>query len=72
MRLGDNFLNNKGLYLADYGFVPDEGCIQCTEDGMITFYHYTREERVEQIQAPNSGLFARLKVDVCPNPQVKS
>ncbi|MBP1993056.1 hypothetical protein J2Z66_004673 [Paenibacillus eucommiae] len=68
MRLGENFLNNRSLSLCDYGYEPDPGCIEHTDNGNIVFYHYTREDRLEQIFSLNSGLFARLPVDVCPNP----
>jgi hypothetical protein len=68
MRLGENFLNNRGLTLGNYGFTPDPGSVEQTKSGNIVFYHYTREERLEQIISPNCGLYARLKVDVCLNP----
>lgn len=68
MRLGEIFLNNRGLSLGDYCFESDSGRVEHTGSGNIVFYHYTREERMEQILSPNSGLYARLRVDICPHP----
>jgi hypothetical protein len=68
MRLAEIFLNSRGLSLGDYGFEPDPGSVERTNSGNIPFYHYTREDRLEQIISPNSGLLARLRVDVCSNP----
>ncbi|MFU1796478.1 hypothetical protein ACM1RC_21645 [Paenibacillus azoreducens] len=68
MRLGDIFLNSRGRSLSDYGYKPDPGGTELTHSGKIAFYHYTREDRVEQILSANGGLFAGRPVDVCPNP----
>jgi hypothetical protein len=68
VRVGERFLRNKGLYLGDHGYSPDVGTIHSSNEGIIRFYHYTREERLESIFDKDSGLFARLKVDVCPTP----
>lgn len=62
-RLGTIFLNNKNKYLSDYGFDPDPGEI-ITKDNNVIFYHYTREEHVDDIM--HNGLYARRQV-VCPN-----
>ncbi|MCR2804270.1 hypothetical protein [Paenibacillus soyae] len=59
---------NRGLCLYDFGYKPDPGHVELTDSGNVVFYHYTREEHLDKILAPNSGLFARRQVDVCPNP----
>lgn len=68
VRLGERFLRNKGVYLGDNGYSPDAGAIHRPNEKTIRFYHYTREERLESIFNKDSGLYARLKVDVCPAP----
>lgn len=66
MRLGEHFLQHKGMSLSQFGYKPDPGLVEFTGSGKIVFYHYTREEHVERILSPGSGLYAWRQVD-CPN-----
>lgn len=68
MRLGEHFLQQKGVSLSQFGCKPDPGRVEFTGSGNIVFYHYTKEEHLERILSPDSGLYAWRQVDVCPNP----
>lgn len=68
MRLGERFIQNRGLGLSEFGYTPDPGLVEFTKHGNVVFYHYTREESLERILSPNGGLYARRRADVCPNP----
>ncbi len=59
----DLYLENRGILLGENGYTPDPGQVERTPDGGgIVFYHYTRPERLDQILADGSGLWARLLV----------
>lgn len=61
IRLADIFLNQRGARLGDYGFEADPAQVERTAEGGFVFYHYTREDRLDQIAAAR-GLHARLLV----------
>ncbi|WP_237728657.1 hypothetical protein [Paenibacillus sp. OSY-SE] len=64
-RLGQPFLEKEGLSLSQYGFTPDEGTVELAA-GMVTYYHYTHADKLEEIFSPDSGLLASRPV-ACPN-----
>jgi len=60
------FLRNRGELLGKHGYEADPGQVEVTSSGIV-FYHYSRREKLDQIFAENSGLWARLPV-ACPAP----
>lgn len=56
------------MNLSSISYTPDPGLIEYTNNGNIVLYHYTYEDRLDQIFAENGGLLARLKVDNNPEP----
>ena len=58
-------MRQRGVLLADHGFIPDPGRIELT-DSTVVFYHYTRDERAERVLEARSGLWARLPVVLAP------
>lgn len=66
MKRGAVFLEARGVLLGEHGYDPDPGDVAYTPTGIV-FYHYSRRERLAQILAEGSGLWARLPV-VCPAP----
>lgn len=65
MRLGEEFLRDKGLYLGDKGFKIIPHKVEFSEKSFI-FYHYTYKNFLENIFAKDNGLYARRPVS-CPN-----
>ncbi|MGM1047002.1 MAG: hypothetical protein ACQEXX_12760 [Bacillota bacterium] len=65
-RLGESFIDNEGLLLREFGFKSDKGTIELDSATFMTFYHYTHEDKLDQIFSPHSGLLARRPV-TCPN-----
>ncbi|MFC5464140.1 hypothetical protein [Lederbergia graminis] len=64
-RLADELLLNRGVYLRDKGYKIDHHKIEYTQNRNFVFYHYTREERLDQVL--NDGLYAYRPV-ACPKP----
>ncbi|MEK3731740.1 hypothetical protein MKX64_04730 [Paenibacillus sp. FSL M8-0334] len=64
--LANRLLAERGLLLHDFGFRAAADVLQSDENGHFVFYHYTHEERLEAIFAPNSGLYAWRAV-ACPS-----
>ena len=62
-RFADEFINNRGVLLRDKGFQTDKQEIEHTQNSNIVFYHYTREDHLEQVLS--NGLFAYRPV-TCP------
>ena len=58
-------MRQRGVLLADHGFIPDPGRIEVT-DSTVVFYHYTRDERAERVLEAGGGLWARLPVVLAP------
>ena len=58
-------MRQRGVLLADHGFIPDPGRIELT-DSTVVFYHYTRDERAERVLEAGGGLWARLPVVLAP------
>ena len=54
-------MRERGVLLADHGYTPDPGAVELT-GSTITFYHYTREERIDRVLDAGGGLWARLPV----------
>ncbi len=65
-RLAEQFLHGRGERLVDAGFEPDPGQVESGPSGFV-FYHFTREENLDDILAEGSGLNARLPVP-CSEP----
>ena len=59
------FMRQRGVLLADHGFIPDPGRIEVT-DSTVVLYHYTRDERAERVLEAGGGLWARLPVVSAP------
>ena len=55
-----------GQRLADAGFEGDPGRVESGPSGFV-FYHFTREENLDNILAEDSGLLAQQAVG-CPEP----
>lgn len=66
MRPCEIFLEAREELLGDHGYEPDPGRVEQTARG-LAFYHYTRPERLDEILAPDGGLWARLPI-ACPDP----
>ena len=66
MRPCEIFLKNRGVLLGEHGYEADPGQVEYASSGFV-FYHYSRRERLDQIFAEDSGLWARLPV-ACPAP----
>ncbi|MBI1256827.1 MAG: hypothetical protein GC204_05105 [Chloroflexi bacterium] len=62
MRACDIFMERQGVFLGEHGFISDPGQVERTASGAIVVYHYTRTERLQQIFAEGSGLWARLPI----------
>ena len=60
MRPCEIFLEKQGVFLAGTGYEPDPGQVEFTSEG-IAFYHYSRENRVEEVLGESSGLWARMR-----------
>ena len=60
-RLGDRFLNQRGELLGDHGFQDDPGRPLWRPDGGLTFWHYTRRNRLPLILGTAGGLWARKR-----------
>ena len=54
------FLHETGLLLGNFGFKSDQVQIERTAHNTIVFYHYTREENLDQVLM--EGLRARLPI----------
>ncbi len=63
LRLGEEFLNNRGRCLSLHGFVSDAGKLERDEEGFC-FYHFTREDRLEKVLA--EGLSAHRTIGYLP------
>jgi len=65
-RLCEIFMNTRGVLLSDYGYEPNPSRVELTDSGIV-FYHYTREEKLDEILKDGSGLWARLPVVSAPH-----
>ena len=57
-RLGERFLSQRGQLLGALGFADDPGRPAWRADGGLTFWHYSRQERLEFIFGTAGGLKA--------------
>ena len=60
-RPGERFLSRRGEVLGDYGFEDDPGRPEWRADGGLTFWHYTRRNRLSLILGTAGGLRARKR-----------
>lgn len=65
MRFGQIFLDEQKKNLKEYNYDTDQDKVEM-RDGYFTFYHYTLEDRLPQIFAEGSGLWAWREV-ACPS-----